>query len=109
MADTVTISTLSVLISILSLVFSLRNQMKSNNITLFLKFTDRYDDIIEKLIPILEKKRLGSEIDPADRVTLKSYLNLCSEEYFYKDNKYLDPALWAIWEKEIVDNLKILH
>lgn len=90
------------IVVICSFIFSAYKFNKSLNAQVFTNYTKRYDQIMEQLP---DNFRVNSEtgidnISEEDRKNMVRYLNLCSEEYFLKENGYLDEEIWETWEGE---------
>ena len=78
---------------------------------LFIKYTDRYEQIMSSyptgaLAIRLDKE--GNPPDPSEPLTLAAlkYLNLCSEEFYVWKKGYLDDGVWDIWEEELKRTLR---
>ena len=80
------------------------------NVELFLAFTQRYEQLMRESPIAFRKWRLDTdgacpEVTEEVRTSLLAYLNLCSEEYYLRRHRYLDAAIWSIWEHELVRTL----
>lgn len=89
------------------------NQLKISNDQLqkelFKEFNERYDklnnkiDIITKIRKEDWKKLKKKEKNELYAVII-DYLNICAEEYFWKEEGRINPKIWASWEKGMNDN-----
>lgn len=83
---------------------------KQMSAQLFLAFTQRYADVIAGFTD-----QSGQIVDISDtpppeceqiRAATIRLLNLISEEYYLYSRGFLDPMIWAIWEREICETLR---
>jgi len=77
----------------------------------FLAYTQRYQDIIVNLPVDVESDTYSlDELPEADKDDflrwLRSYYDLCSEEFYLNDEKMLDRKVWRLWEAGMRDSLK---
>ena len=89
-------------------VVSFKGQM---NAQLFLEFTKRFDEIMEKFPEDTWSKRFNIEgylPEPSEELTnnVLRYLNLCGEEYYLYKEKMLAESVWKIWEGELKRTLR---
>lgn len=89
-------------------VWSYRGQMHAQ---LFLHFTQRYDEILQSFPDSGREFRLSVDGDlPAEsadlRLAVLRYLNLCSEEFYMKEQKLLPPKVWEYWQAELERTLR---
>ncbi|HLV79586.1 MAG TPA: hypothetical protein VKT32_04865 [Chthonomonadaceae bacterium] len=80
-----------------------RRQM---NAQLFVTYTQRYESIMSGYPEDALPARFNSDtsLPPESEVLtlyVLRYLNLASEEYYLWKRKYIDHAVWMIWEHEI--------
>ena len=61
---------------------------------LFTAFNARYDHLNGQLSAILAQ---GVAVEPADRMTVVDYFNLCAEEYLFYKEGYIHPKVWTAW------------
>ncbi len=59
----------------------------------FVHFSKKFDDISDKLDKVL-KSEDNPELDPR---IIKDYINLCAEEYLWKEKKLIDDDVWESW------------
>ena len=76
------------------------------NTQVFLEYTKRYSEIMNMFPHDSRRARLDLSADPpseSEELTLAvlRYLNLCSEEYYLYENRYLSRDVWHIWEAEL--------
>jgi len=64
--------------------------------TLFIEFTERYDDRNEKLQDVLDGDQ-NKPLTRAEKNTLSDYFNLCAEEYLFYKQGYIHPKVWRAW------------
>ena len=63
---------------------------------LFTKFNKRYGKLNEKLNEIVNDSS-QAELSKDQIDTLYDYFNLCGEEYFYFNQRYIYPEVWESW------------
>lgn len=91
----------------LSLLFTIRNVRRQINVDILMKYTERYEHILDKFPPnaLLGRFDLQAQTLPpqSEQLTLclLKYLNLCSEEYYLWKNGYLSKTVWAVWEGDL--------
>lgn len=68
-------------------------------LSLFEKYTARYQHIME-IMPeyILNGSPLPEENDENAIRAIRLYIDLCSEEFYLHQNKYLDETVWKEWK-----------
>ncbi len=75
------------------------------NIQLFMKYTERYEHILEGFPAEAIGARFDSCALPPEsdelRLCVLKYLNLCSEEFYLHKKGYLPTDLWDIWEADL--------
>jgi hypothetical protein len=89
----------------LSLLFTIRNVRRQINVEILMKYTERYEHILDRfpadaLVGRFDSQKLTPESDEVTLCLLK-YLNLCSEEYYLWKNGYLANAIWTVWEGDL--------
>lgn len=103
---TIQIATLvSVVVGFVSLITAIRSYYKQMNVQILMKYTERYERILESF----PEDGLAARFDPkvlppaSPKLTLcvLKYLNLCSEEYYLTRHGYLSESLWRIWEGDL--------
>jgi hypothetical protein len=96
---------LSVIIGFWSLITTIRNARRQMNAQVFMKYTERYEHVLDQFPPDALKARLDTRLLPpqSDKLSLcvLKYLNLCSEEYYLLQRGYLAKDLWSIWELDL--------
>ena len=89
--------------------------MTDVQLTVFLEFTRRYDEIAKHFA--IEMREESSAFDKAYqekrnslsediRHALLRYFNLCSHEYFLSTQGFIDEEVWAVWTRDITAKLK---
>ncbi len=94
-----------------SIWLSLKNYRRQKTVEMVMKFSERYEKIMDAFPPDAFRLRfdLENELPPSsDKLTLAvlKYLNLCSEEYFLHKRGYLAKDVWRIWEEELKRTLR---
>jgi hypothetical protein len=79
---------------------------KAAHMLLFMKYTERYEQIMSSYPDEALPARLdleGELPEPSAPLTLAvlRYLNLCSEEYYLWQKGYIEDKVWKIWEAEL--------
>jgi hypothetical protein len=95
----VAIATLSIFVG----VFIYRRQC---NAQVFLEYTKRYSEVMNRFPREGLKARLNLSAEPPEKsdelsLAVLRYLNLCSEEFYLCKQKYLSNHVWGIWEDEL--------
>jgi hypothetical protein len=94
-----------VIVGFLSLVYTINNVRRQNNVQILMKYTERYEHILGEFPKDALLVRFDSETLPPQSpeltVSLLKNLNLCSEEYYLWKRKYLAKTVWAIWEGDL--------
>jgi hypothetical protein len=95
----------SVVIGFWSLINAIRSSRRQMNAQVFMKYTERYERILDQFPPDALEARFDTCALPAPSTQLTlcvlKYLNLCSEEYYLTQNGYLPKTLWCIWEADL--------
>src|SRR5262249_3107926 len=76
------------------------------NAFVFMKYTERYEQIMTSFPEGAHSARLDSHGVPPDiteplKLVMLRYLNLCSEEFCLWQNKYISNGVWKIWQAEL--------
>ena len=79
---------------------------RQSNAQVFLEYTKRYSEIMNRFPSEGLKARLNLLAEPpakSDELSLATlrYLNLCSAEFYLCKQKYLSSHVWGIWEAEL--------
>ncbi|MBA3045395.1 MAG: hypothetical protein FP824_04205 [Euryarchaeota archaeon] len=79
----------------------MREQMEIN---IFADYTKRYQDIIMRFPENINEKTFSYEkLSDEERTnvlrTMRTYFDLCSEEFFLHQKKNLDKTVWKEWKK----------
>ena len=86
--------------------------MTSEQLTVFIHFTSRFDDIAREF-PL--KFRTAEDLADYDFTAEKQqygdkiirYFNLCSEEFFLHSNKCIPDNIWKIWKSQMTKTMQI--
>ncbi len=89
-----------------SIVVGVVQYRRQCNAQVFLEYTTRYSEIMNRFPSEGLKARLNILATPpetSDELSLAAlrYLNLCSEEFYLCRRKYLSSDVWGIWEAEL--------
>lgn len=98
----------SILIGAAAIAWSLHGVKKQMWLQSFLEFTGRYNQLIEKMPPLVRsgdpRATLEQLTDPEHlqvENAVRGYLNLCSEELYLVSRGHLDKQTWSIWKDGI--------
>ena len=90
-----------------------RNFRRQMNAQVYLAYNERYETLMTDCPLDFRTTLLDltlSEVDAKDRDKIKlcmlRYLNLCSEEFHLKENEYLSPEVWTLWQNEMESTLR---
>lgn len=97
------IGTLIALISIIGFflfnIIQLKKQNKQLRYNFFAIYTERYQKIVEKLpVDIYKDNYKLNKNDEAIKY-IRSYFDLCYEQYFLNNQELLDPKVWDDWKE----------
>ena len=80
------------------------------NAQMFLTYTERYAKVAQRLPRESDGGGTAGDPDPAKSrevaTAVLDYLNLCSEEYYLRENEFLSEDIWKIWEAELIRTLR---
>jgi hypothetical protein len=89
----------------LTLVYTIKNVRRQINAEILMKYTERYEHILEKFPEDALFGRFDLQALPPQSLQLTlcllQYLNLCSEEYYLWKHGYLAKTVWAVWEGDL--------
>jgi hypothetical protein len=92
-------------ISVIALIYTVRNYHRQMNAQVFMNYTERYERILSEFPDDARDARFNVKVLPSPsprlRLCVLKYLNLCSEEFYLMRNGYLDKTLWRIWEGDL--------
>lgn len=95
----------SVAVGFLGLIIAMNNYRRQMNVQILMKYTERYEHILDQFPPDALPARFDMEALPPQspqlRLCLLKYLNLRSEEYYLTTHGYLSKSLWCIWEADL--------
>jgi hypothetical protein len=84
---------------------TINNYRRQMNAQVLLKYTERYERILEQFPENARDARFDTTVLPpqSSQLTLcvLKYMNLCSEEYYLKQHGYLSESVWHIWEGDL--------
>lgn len=96
---------ISVVLGFLGLIVTLNNYRRQMNVQILMKYTERYEHILDQFPADALPARFDREALPPQssqlRLCLLKYLNLCSEEFYLTTHGYLSKSLWTIWEADL--------
>lgn len=89
-----------------SLIIAVFVYYRQCNAQVFLEYTKRYSEIMNRFPPEALKARLNLLATPPEKsdelsLAILRYLNLCAEEFYLCKQKYLSSHVWGIWESEL--------
>lgn len=86
-------------------IYTINNYRRQMNAQILMKYTERYERILDQFPPDALEARFNIRIlpppSPQLRLCVLKYLNLCSEEYYLKNHGYLAESVWHIWELDL--------
>jgi hypothetical protein len=76
------------------------------NAFVFMKYTERYEQIMTSFPVGVHSARLDLHGEPPEineplKLAILRYLNLCSEEFTLWQSKYIANGVWKIWQAEL--------
>jgi hypothetical protein len=84
---------------------TINNYRRQMNAQVLLKYTERYERILEQFPENARAGRFDTRVLPpqSSQLTLcvLKYMNLCSEEYYLKQHGYLSESVWHISEGDL--------
>lgn len=94
-------------------------QHKKSEMDLFNDYNKKYDELNDDLAILTSKKDrkhdTKNKIKKKDKSLIIDYLNLCAEEYYWRNQGYISDELWKYWEigirsklKEFMNNIKVI-
>ena len=96
---------ISMIVGFLTLINTINNYRRQMNTQIFMKYTDRYERILEQFPQDALAARFDARVLPPQspqlRLCVLKYLNLRSEEYYLTRHGYLAESLWRIWEGDL--------
>ena len=98
------------LVAIAGLFWQIWTSNKQSKMQTFLTYTQRYQDIVIHLPIGVESDKFELTKDPKEREDilrwLRSYFDLCSEEYYLNQSSLVDGKVWSLWKAGMSDSLK---
>ena len=109
--DTETVVALiAVLVTLLGLLVALQNNAKQLNVQSFIKFTEKFDNVENKMPGIwkMRNEKVLPEYESTDQLLygLRAYAHLCSQEFYLYIHGHISGGIWSIWEQEIEQNYR---
>ncbi|MEP6925862.1 MAG: hypothetical protein ABI954_15450 [Pyrinomonadaceae bacterium] len=103
------IAELATAISVIVAFISIRSAVKANrtkmNVQVLMTYSERYERIMESFPENAFRSRFNMETLPPETeqltIAILRYLNMCSEEFYFWQSKYIDDKVWKIWEHEL--------
>ena len=99
---TILISSIGVIISLIALIFTVRSFIAQQKLSVFIEYTKRYSDI-NHTFPVDISSDTFVLNDHKDKENIlknmRAYFELCSEEYYLKNEKGLINSSWEGWTK----------
>jgi len=107
-----TIALFAIAATLFGLMVSIWMHKKQLNIQAFIAYTEKYDNLSE-VMPDEWHHRYDKDQDIPDVDSLKNdkyrtYLHLCSQEFYIYINGLIEEDLWLVWENEIERNIDTL-
>jgi hypothetical protein len=101
----------SVLIAGAGVFLGVNAYKRQMNAQMFLTYTERYAKVAQRLPR--ESDGGGTAGDPENpaksrevAAAVLDYLNLCSEEFYLWEGKFLSEDIWKIWQAELIRTLR---
>lgn len=100
------VATLGHVVTALSVLLAIYVYRRKMNSQVFLEFTRRYEEVMDRFPSDAKIARLRSGGEPPAAspelaAAALRYLNLCSEEFYLWKRGYLSGDIWRIWEAEL--------
>ena len=96
---------ISLIVGFPGLIITLNNYRRQMNVQILMKYTERYEHILDQFPADALEARFDAEALPPQspqlRLCVLKYLNLCSEEFYLTTHGYLSKSLWCIWEADL--------
>lgn len=97
------------IVAIVALAWQIWTSNKQSKMHTFLAYTQRYQDIVKNFPIGVESKDFELSKEKNEKESLlrwmRSYFDLCSEEYYLNENKFIDNKVWILWEGGIKDSI----
>jgi hypothetical protein len=115
MTDVVAIATvIGVLVAAVALFVALKGVRDQMWLQTFAEYTRRYNEIVRELPaqarrPSSDFSLVTLDQQERDRVlnAARSYLNLCSEEFYLHTRGRIDNETWSIWRQGMIETLRL--
>ena len=100
-------TTLSIVGGVIAFGIGLYNYNRQMNAQVFLQYAIRYDEIMNSFPNSARMARIkSSEALPKPSAELTicvlRYFNLCSEEFYLHQAKYMSKDVWGVWKDEMI-------
>jgi len=111
MTTTEMISLFAVLTALGALWWQIRQNTRQARMQTFLAYTQRYQDIMASLPISIEYDDFSLDTLEAEEKEsalrwIRAYYDLCSEEFYLKEQHLVDAAVWHLWESGMTDSLR---
>ncbi|NTU49692.1 MAG: hypothetical protein HGA87_02145 [Desulfobulbaceae bacterium] len=105
------ISTGAVIVAIAALAYQIYQSNIQARLQNFTNYTQRYQDIFLNLPIDIESNSYNLDKLDKDKKEetlrwIRAYFDLCSEEFYLNQNRYLDKNVWILWEAGMRDCMK---
>lgn len=91
---------IGVIIAITTLAIGVFQFNKQQRLSFFEKYTARYQHIMEIMPESVLSNRMFSQKDKEQATrAIRLYIDLCSEEFYLHDKKFLDKKVWKEWRE----------
>jgi len=104
------VQSVALLVALAALWWQIRESNKLAKLENFRCYTERFQSIFEHLPSNVESgeivlKKMGdAEREPLLR-WIRAYFDLCSEEFYLKNSKFLDKKVWKLWDGGMRDTI----
>ena len=107
-----TIQNFLILLGIIFALVEVNKIQEQNYIQIVIEYTRRYADILKNFpLKAFQNETGLDDLNPKDREiflkNLRTYIDLCSEEYLLYKKKFIDKELWKDWEKGLKSNFEL--
>ena len=99
----------AMLISVLAIIVSAYKVNQQLELSLFEKYTARYSQIMQSMPEEFFHENIANIADDKKKEInhyIRSYLDLCSEEFYLHEQKRIDDTVWREWEGGILAAFK---
>lgn len=105
------IAVAAVVVALLALWYQVLQSNRQARLQNFLTYSQRYQEILVHLPTKMEARDFDlEELDEEKKEEvlrwLRAYFDLCSEQFYLKGKRLVEPDFWRLWEGGIVDSLR---